>query len=136
MALPKVRYTARRSLMAGVSNGQTITLELPVKYAGISREVLPYHVYEKRSMSGIWESYNYPPDIVLGITTIPVDTTKQAQLQQFLDSVMGRYRFEFDETGTNSWVYVTLNGTSYNRVVSESNDSRATYAFSIARPMP
>ena len=93
-----VRYFARRSLILGVGLGDQITLQLPIKYAGLMPQRMAL-VNTKESMSGKSESYYYRGKVSYVVNLIPVDSTIAERVRMFLDSVEDGQVFAFAPAG-------------------------------------
>jgi hypothetical protein len=96
-----VRYIARRSLLLTVSVNDQVTLELPVKYAGVmpSRQAI---ATSRESMAGVRETYYYRGKASYSVALIPVVSGVADAVRMFLDSVEDGQVFSFAPVGTLS----------------------------------
>lgn len=131
-----VRFTATRSLIGGVSLNDTITYNLPVRYAGMrrSREVFQA---TRRSMGGRREAYRETVENRYGISTKPLTATQAAALVMFLDSTESREEFEFAPNNVSSdpspaWADSVREGDGYEEAPVPERDDLKVYAFTIA----
>jgi hypothetical protein len=99
--MPVVRYTARRSLVSPTVANDTVTYDLPLVYAGMTRARVP-NVVRHRSLTGAQEAYYQSAQESWDCVTRPLfwatgTTVLQARyLAMFLDSVESGESFEFD----------------------------------------
>lgn len=133
--MPVVRFTATRSLIAGVSSNAQVTYDLPVRYGGIARSRSPVKT-TRASMSGRRETYVDRTDISYDIATKPLDSTQRDALVMFLDSVEAGEEFEFAPENKASdspitWLNAELDGDGYTENLVPELDSMTTLAFRI-----
>lgn len=131
-----VRYTARRSLIIGVNSGETVTQDLPLKYAGmvLGRTSL---IYSRKSLGRVREAYHYYGEDTYTLTTRPMTEVEQASMAMFLASVEDQQTFEFapyDNAGDSpiDWRNVTLDGDGYSFEPHPGREERMTASFTIS----
>lgn len=129
--MASVRYYALRSLRSGVSSGTQVTYTLPARYAGMARERRIFST-QRRSLSGIRETYYESAENAYAIDTIPLTSTQREHVVQFLDSVEQGEQFEFAADGS-TYVNAVLDAVGYNEPRDPALDSLMAYSFKIVQ---
>lgn len=127
--MASVRYIAKRSLTGGVTASQTVTYELPIRYAGLSRTRQPQAI-TSRSLAGLRETYYYNAEQSWRCSSIPLSGFALEQLVMFLDSVEDGQEFEFDPEGAAAWREVYIE-PGYDETREPVADSLKTISFTI-----
>jgi hypothetical protein len=127
---PTVRYSAQRSLMSGVTQGTTVTLVLPIRWAGMTRSRRPF-VHTRRSLGGIRETYRYNSESTYALSTLPLPPSQALNMKQFLDSVEDGQVFEFDPDGLGVWIDVVIASEGYDEPREAARDTLVSYSFSV-----
>lgn len=130
--LPSVQYTALRSLYGGVASGTVVTLELPVRYAGMPVAKKTYGS-TRVSMAGSRERYHERTERIYSITTKPIPEDLAARLRMFLDSVDESEAFQFSPN-TSAFAAAYLDDLDYSEQLEQARDSLRIFSFSIVVP--
>ena len=133
--MPVIRFTATRSLIGGVSLNDTVTYDLPVRYAGMARSRRAVKT-TRASMSGRRETYVDRTEVAYDVATKPLTPTQRDALVMFLDSVEEGEEFEFapqNSAGDSpiTWLNAEIDGDGYGESRVPELDSMTTFAFRI-----
>lgn len=129
--MPTVRYTALRSLY-GAGSGDTVVLELPAKYAGMTVSKKTYGT-TRVSMSGARERYHERAERVYSITTKPMPEDLYRKLRMFLDSVERSEAFSFSPDAS-AFATAYLDTLDYDESLHPDLDKLRTTSFAIVVP--
>lgn len=127
-----VRYTASRSLTGGVILGATVTLTLPIMYAGMTRDRRIFST-RRRSLSGKRETYYESDENAWSCQTKPLKPSEQDQLVMFLDSVERGEQFLFAKDNSSAYVNALLDQPGYSEQRNPALDMLASYSFTIVQ---
>lgn len=134
--MPVVRFTATRSLIGGVSLNDTVTYDLPARYAGMVPERRVFaskHV----SIARLRETYYEAGERAYSFNTKPLTSTQLDALKMFLDSCEAGEAFEFDpdhsaaDGGSIVWSDAELDAAGYSETPDASRDDLTVLGFSI-----
>ena len=133
--MPVVRFTATRSLIGGVSLNDTVTYDLPVRYAGMNR-TRQVTKTTRVSMGGRRETYVDRREVAYDISSKPLDATQRNALVMFLDSVDAGEALEFapnNSAGDSpiSWEDAEVDGDGYTESRAPELDSMTSFGFRI-----
>src|SRR5690606_13582016 len=133
--MPVVRYMAKRSLISGVTEGDLITHDLPVAYAGMNRTRRVYAT-TRRALSGARETYHENSENSWDIRTPPLEQAEYAPLVMFLESVEAGEAFEFAPDGAAgdpviAWRSARMDSSGYEERRHDNLDSLMQYSFTI-----
>lgn len=133
--MPVVRFTATRSLIGGVSLNDTVTYDVPARYAGMPRTKQVVKT-TRVSMGGRRETYVDRKEVSYDIATKPLTATQRNALVMFLDSVENGEAFEFapnNSAGDSpiSWEDAEVDGEGYTENQVPERDDLTTFAFRI-----
>lgn len=126
--MTQVSYNARRSLVAGVTLGDTVVLVLKIKYAMIIPTREP-KIYQRASLAGNREGYYYRGEKTWSLETIPLSLTNADAMTQFLDSVEDLQRFQFSPYTTLSYRYVQRELVAYDAKPHPSHKDKIIFSF-------
>lgn len=131
MPLPIVTYAAKRSLMSGVTLGQSVTLTLLVRYGGLVPNRTPQGT-TRRALSGRSETYYERAEVEWSIATAPLSGDDILKMRMFLNSTEDGQQFTFvdDENQSHS---VTRPLGAYGEAPSPSLDSAKTFEFRLIK---
>lgn len=129
----RIRYTAKRSLMAGHVVDTAYEFDLKISRRPRSND---FDKTEHRSVSGRTETYFRRQDKFYDFTTIGYedDSAEAAQLIEFLDSVFDGTQFEVDVYGSiatpGTYVFYVAEGKNYQeRIVGGEGSNYVSYSF-------
>ena len=127
-----VQYTALRSLYE-VSSGETVDLDLPARYAGLSRSRRSIK-NTRVSLSGARETWFARNETAYTVETIPMSLDQLYSLRMFLDSVDQGEAFLFAPDGQTALATAYLESDEYAESRSIILDIRRTVSFRIVVP--
>jgi hypothetical protein len=125
----KIKFIAKRSLVAGYSVDTQYTIDLKIRYAGMAKGRQPV-LSARTSFGGNRETYYFRGDTTWNIGTIALDATDQALMKMILDSVEDGQIFQFADDGT-TFVNAVLSSQGYEFTRDPLLDSRASVSFSL-----
>lgn len=95
--MARASYTAKRSLMSGVNENDSITYDFELSV--IDRQAKPTRKTQI-ALGGAQETLRERTEMFWNVTTVPVLESDIENFRQFLDSVDGGETFLFDPYGT------------------------------------
>lgn len=133
--MPVVKYTARRSLVSGYSDGAEVTFDLPARYAGMPRSRQAFG-HRRMSLSGQREAYYYRGETSYGVATYPLEAAKIADMRMFLDSVEEGQVFLFAPNDTSAtpspdWRNAVVEDGKYDEAVTQERQDLISFAFRV-----
>jgi hypothetical protein len=131
-----VTFSAQRSLLSGISANDSVTLGLLARYPGGVNRSRAVEANRRASQAGYRETWYVRGEVKWQITTIPLASSDQDAMRQFLDSVEDGQTFTFapyDASGDSPIDYrnVVIDGDGYDESRESQNKNYSSFSFKL-----